>query len=189
MAALDFVHLHVHSNYSLLEGAIPLARLADLAKADKQAALALDRHRQHVRCAGILRKARCIRHPADRRLRARHRFWRHRPWRAQRQRSRSARAHRAAGRARSRLSQPDAAVLARLPRYAAERAAAAQARMARRRDRRRHRAHRRAGRPARWRHRRRPKPSRHHAARRAGTACSATGSMSNCSATARRTSA
>ncbi|MGH6666114.1 MAG: DNA polymerase III subunit alpha, partial [Pseudolabrys sp.] len=41
MASLDFVHLHVHSNYSLLEGAIPLARLADLAKADKQAALAL----------------------------------------------------------------------------------------------------------------------------------------------------
>ncbi len=41
MAALDFVHLHVHSNYSLLEGAIPLARLADLAKADKQAAFAL----------------------------------------------------------------------------------------------------------------------------------------------------
>ena len=41
MATLDFVHLHVHSNYSLLEGAIPLARLADLAKADKQAALAL----------------------------------------------------------------------------------------------------------------------------------------------------
>ncbi len=41
MADLDFVHLHVHSNYSLLEGAIPLARLAELAKADKQAALAL----------------------------------------------------------------------------------------------------------------------------------------------------
>ncbi len=41
MASLDFVHLHVHSNYSLLEGAIPLARLADLAKADKQPALAL----------------------------------------------------------------------------------------------------------------------------------------------------
>jgi DNA polymerase-3 subunit alpha len=31
----------VHSNYSLLEGAIPIARLAELAKADKQAALAL----------------------------------------------------------------------------------------------------------------------------------------------------
>src|SRR5665811_1905485 len=41
MAALDFVHLHVHSNYSLLEGAIPIARLAELAKADKQAELAL----------------------------------------------------------------------------------------------------------------------------------------------------
>ena len=41
MSNLGFVHLHVHSNYSLLEGAIPLARLAELAKADKQAALAL----------------------------------------------------------------------------------------------------------------------------------------------------
>jgi DNA polymerase-3 subunit alpha len=38
---LGFVHLHVHSNYSLLEGAIPLARLAELAKADKQPVLAL----------------------------------------------------------------------------------------------------------------------------------------------------
>ncbi|MGI8527556.1 MAG: DNA polymerase III subunit alpha [Pseudolabrys sp.] len=41
MAALDFVHLHVHSSYSLLEGALPIARLAELAKADKQPALAL----------------------------------------------------------------------------------------------------------------------------------------------------
>jgi DNA polymerase-3 subunit alpha len=41
MADLDFVHLHVHSSYSLLEGALPIARLADLAKADKQPALAL----------------------------------------------------------------------------------------------------------------------------------------------------
>lgn len=38
---LDFVHLHVHSAYSLLEGALPIGKLADLAKADKQAALAL----------------------------------------------------------------------------------------------------------------------------------------------------
>ena len=41
MAALDFVHLHVHSNYSLLEGALTIARLAELAKADHQPALAL----------------------------------------------------------------------------------------------------------------------------------------------------
>ena len=35
MAALDFVHLHVHSSYSLLEGALRIAPLADLAKADR----------------------------------------------------------------------------------------------------------------------------------------------------------
>ncbi|MGZ8309142.1 MAG: DNA polymerase III subunit alpha, partial [Rhodoplanes sp.] len=36
-----FVHLHVHSAYSLLEGALTIARLAALAKADRQPALAL----------------------------------------------------------------------------------------------------------------------------------------------------
>jgi DNA polymerase III subunit alpha len=36
-----FVHLHVHSSYSLLEGALTIARLAELAKADHQPALAL----------------------------------------------------------------------------------------------------------------------------------------------------
>src|SRR5437588_1106141 len=36
-----FVHLHVHSSYSLLEGALSLARLSELAKADRQPALAL----------------------------------------------------------------------------------------------------------------------------------------------------
>src|SRR4051812_3199211 len=41
MAAPDFVHLHVHSSYSLLQGAITIARLAELAKADRQPALAL----------------------------------------------------------------------------------------------------------------------------------------------------
>jgi hypothetical protein len=41
MPGLDFVHLHVHSSYSLLEGALPIARLAELAKADHQPALAL----------------------------------------------------------------------------------------------------------------------------------------------------
>ena len=41
MSGPGFVHLHVHSSYSLLEGALPIARLADLAKADRQPALAI----------------------------------------------------------------------------------------------------------------------------------------------------
>src|SRR5690242_1345415 len=41
MASIDFVHLHVHSSFSLLEGALTVARLAELAKADRQPALAL----------------------------------------------------------------------------------------------------------------------------------------------------
>src|SRR3954453_10090460 len=36
-----FVHLHVHSAYSLLEGALTIAKLAEFAKADHQPALAL----------------------------------------------------------------------------------------------------------------------------------------------------
>src|SRR5579862_8488125 len=40
-ADLPFVHLHVHSSYSLLEGALTVARLAELAKKDRQPALAL----------------------------------------------------------------------------------------------------------------------------------------------------
>jgi DNA polymerase III subunit alpha len=41
MADPGFVHLHVHSSYSLLQGALSIARLAELAKADRQPALAL----------------------------------------------------------------------------------------------------------------------------------------------------
>src|ERR1043166_3255432 len=41
MASIDFVHLHVHSSFSLLEGALTIARLAELAKAAHQPALAL----------------------------------------------------------------------------------------------------------------------------------------------------
>src|SRR3981081_744139 len=36
-----FLHLHVHSSYSLLEGAMTIGKLAELAKADPQPALAL----------------------------------------------------------------------------------------------------------------------------------------------------
>src|SRR6202047_5653457 len=36
-----FIHLHVHSAYSLLKGSIKIQKLAELAKADRQPALAL----------------------------------------------------------------------------------------------------------------------------------------------------
>ena len=38
---IGFVHLHVHSSYSLLEGALKVEDLAKLAAADQQPALAL----------------------------------------------------------------------------------------------------------------------------------------------------
>src|SRR6201995_369639 len=41
MPNAGFVHLHVHSAYSLLKGSIKIAKLAELAKADHQPALAL----------------------------------------------------------------------------------------------------------------------------------------------------
>src|SRR5215510_11338641 len=41
MPNAGFVHLHVHSAYSLLKGSIKIAKLGELAKADRQPALAL----------------------------------------------------------------------------------------------------------------------------------------------------
>ena len=41
MAGPGFIHLHIHSQYSLLEGALKLGTLLDLAKADKQPALGI----------------------------------------------------------------------------------------------------------------------------------------------------
>src|ERR1700692_676239 len=41
MSNAGFVHLHVHSAYSLLKGSIKIAKLGELAKADHQPALAL----------------------------------------------------------------------------------------------------------------------------------------------------
>ena len=40
MSSAGFVHLHVHSAYSLLKGSIKIAKLGELAKADRQPALA-----------------------------------------------------------------------------------------------------------------------------------------------------
>ncbi len=41
MSGPGFVHLHVHSAYSLLEGALPFAKLLDLAASDRQPALGI----------------------------------------------------------------------------------------------------------------------------------------------------
>src|SRR5271169_3583689 len=41
MSSAGFVHLHVHSAYSLLKGSIKIAKLGELAKADRQPAVAL----------------------------------------------------------------------------------------------------------------------------------------------------
>src|ERR1700761_2282536 len=41
MSSAGFVHLHVHSAYSLLKGSIKIAKLGELAKGDRQPALAL----------------------------------------------------------------------------------------------------------------------------------------------------
>src|SRR5277367_439516 len=41
MSNAGFIHLHVHSAYSLLKGSIKIAKLGELAKADRQPALAL----------------------------------------------------------------------------------------------------------------------------------------------------
>ncbi len=41
LSEVGFVHLHVHSSYSLLEGALTIAKLSKLAEADRQPALAL----------------------------------------------------------------------------------------------------------------------------------------------------
>jgi DNA polymerase III alpha subunit len=72
-----FVHLHVHSSYSLLEGALTIARLAELAKKDRQPALALT-DTDNMFGAGILGKAGELRDSADRRLCHGRRFWRRR---------------------------------------------------------------------------------------------------------------
>ena len=191
MAGPGFVHLHVHSSYSLLEGALTIARLAELAKADHQPALALTdtdnmfgalEFSEKLAGYGVQPIIGCALAvdfgdqdnggaPQRRRDRA------------------GAPAHRAAGRARGRLPQPDAAQFPRLPRKPAERSAAHQARLARGRGRRPHCADRRAGRSARRRHRRRQRHAGGVALRRARQVCSATGSTSSCSATASRASA
>src|SRR5262249_7920867 len=132
-----FVHLHVHSSYSLLEGALTIARLCELAKADRQPALALTdtdnmfgalEFSDKMAAAGIHPIVGCARAGA---------FSRPDPPAPARGSPGAARppADRSPGRARKRLPQPDAAQFPRLSRNGAERAAASAARLARGRDR------------------------------------------------------
>ena len=186
-----FVHLHVHSSYSLLEGALTIARLAEARQGRPAAGAGAHRHRQPVRRARILREAR-RRRASSRSSAAR---WRSISATRKRSRVRGRRAQcdrprivllaaRESGyRSLMRLASP------RLSRHAAERAAASAARLARRRDRRADRADRRARRAARCGDRRRAGPSRRKPAARRWSGCSAIGSMSRSSATASTPSA
>ncbi len=51
-----FIHLRVHSSYSVAESVLTIAQLADLAKKDRPAGARADRYRQHVRRAGVFRQ-------------------------------------------------------------------------------------------------------------------------------------
>src|ERR1700684_1636801 len=98
-----FVQLHVHSADSLLKGSIKIAKLGELAKADRQPALALTdtdnmfgalEFSDKMAGYGIQASICCELAQCQ---------------------GGCAFAHRAAGSARARLSQPDAAQLPRLP--------------------------------------------------------------------------
>ena len=146
MSSAGFVHLHVHSAYSLLKGSIKIAKLGELAKADRQPALALTdtdnmfgalEFSDKMAGYGIQPIVGC--ELADR-------FRRPGPERAQCA-GLGAVANRVAGGAGARLPQPDAAELAGVPGNAGASIPAYQARMAGRRCRGFDRADRRPRRP------------------------------------------
>ena len=64
---VGFVHLHVHSSYSLLEGALKIADLGEARGGRPAAGAGADRHQQPLRRARVFREARRAGHPADRR--------------------------------------------------------------------------------------------------------------------------
>ena len=188
MSNAGFVHLHVHSAYSLLKGSIKIAKLGELAKADRQPALALTdtdnmfgalEFSDKMAGYGIQPIVGCEL-AVD--------FGDHDPNARNAHRAGTV-AHRAACGARARLSQPDAAQFARVPGDAGPPDAAYQARLAGRRCRGPDRADRRAGRADLAGARRRPGGSWRRRAASVWRACSATASMSNCSATASTASA
>ena len=180
-----FVHLHVHSAYSLLKGSIKIARLGELAKADRQPALALTdtdnmfgalEFSDKMAGYGIQPIVGCEL-AID--------FGDQDPERPQRHGGRAV-ADRSAGLARARLPQPDASQFPRVSGNAGSPDPAYQVRVAGGPRRRPDRADRRSGRSGlagawrpinrRWRRR----------AANGSRACSAIGSMSSCNATASR---
>ena len=143
-AEAGFVHLHVHTAYSLREGALSLGKLIDLAVRDLQPALAVTDTNNLFAALEFSEKAAKAGAPTDRRRTAPRRL-RRRQGRRSFGARRSFRQSRAAGQDRGWLSQFDAARLARLSRCRAGRRAASDARSAGRRRRGADRADRRAG--------------------------------------------
>ncbi len=65
----EFVHLHLHTEYSLLDGACRIEELLDQAAAAEDAGAGRDRARQHVLGGGVPRRRPQARHQSDPRLR------------------------------------------------------------------------------------------------------------------------
>ena len=53
MGSLNFVHLTTHSTFSLLEGAMQLDQILNIAKEDEQPAIALTDYWKFIRCTRI----------------------------------------------------------------------------------------------------------------------------------------
>ena len=54
----NFVHLHLHTEYSLLDGAARIKRIAEKAKADGQTAVAITDHGVHGLAKALSQKER-----------------------------------------------------------------------------------------------------------------------------------
>ncbi len=61
----DFVHLHLHSEYSLLDGACRVDELVGADGAPRHAGRCRHRPRQHVRCGGLPRRVSGTGRPAN----------------------------------------------------------------------------------------------------------------------------
>ena len=113
---VGFVHLHVHSSYSLREGAMPVAKLARLALADAMPALAITDSNNLFGALEFSEKLAKEGVQPVLGLQITIDFLRRRGKGAARRGERLPRIHRALGTGRRRLFEPDAYCLARLAR-------------------------------------------------------------------------